>query len=206
MAQEKKRNWAFLVYPGESAPDDWEQILIDTGLPCAISPYHDKDVNPTGEIKKAHRHVIVCYPGPTTFQNVERLAVQKLHGTIPIPLESVKGMYRYHCHLDNPEKWQYPQSGRIHLNGFDVAAYADRTKQEIFRAVVEITKIIQQNGFAEYADLIDFLFLKMMQDEAEEKYAFFFEVASTHTLYFRSYLVSRKKRDFNRQNDERPPI
>ena len=60
----KKRNWTFLVYP-ESAPADWVSKLQATGLPVAISPLHDKDINPDGELKKAHYHVIVCYSGPT---------------------------------------------------------------------------------------------------------------------------------------------
>ena len=62
----KKRNWAFVLYP-ESAPKDWKEQLSKTGLEGAISPLHDKDVNPTGEPKKAHYHIIICYPGPTTF-------------------------------------------------------------------------------------------------------------------------------------------
>lgn len=47
----KKRNWAFLVYP-ESAPENWLQILQATGLQCAISPLHDRDLNATGEPKR----------------------------------------------------------------------------------------------------------------------------------------------------------
>lgn len=41
----KKRNWAFVLYP-ESAPADWREQLQKTGLQCAISPLHDKDMNP----------------------------------------------------------------------------------------------------------------------------------------------------------------
>lgn len=55
----KGRNWAFLVYP-ESLPSNWEDIITETGLPMAFSPLHDKDVNPNGEEKKPHYHVI-CY-------------------------------------------------------------------------------------------------------------------------------------------------
>ena len=62
----KKRNWAFVLYP-ESAPDDWIEQLRQTGLQCAISPLHDKDIDPTGEPKKAHYHIILCYSGPTSF-------------------------------------------------------------------------------------------------------------------------------------------
>ena len=50
------RSWAFVMYP-DSMPDNWEEIISSTGLPMAISPLHDKDINPTGEIKKPHYHV-----------------------------------------------------------------------------------------------------------------------------------------------------
>ena len=52
---EKNRNWTFLIYP-ESAPNDWFEILQNTGLPFAVSPLHDKDFNPTGDQKN---HIII---------------------------------------------------------------------------------------------------------------------------------------------------
>ena len=68
----KKRNWAFVVYP-ESAPSDWIEQLQLSGAQFAISPLHDKDLNATGEPKKAHWHVIVVYGSPTTESNVRAL-------------------------------------------------------------------------------------------------------------------------------------
>ena len=53
----KGRNWAFVMYP-ESMPDNWYDLLQATGLPFAISPLHDKDLNPDGSQKKAHYHVM----------------------------------------------------------------------------------------------------------------------------------------------------
>ena len=101
----KKRNWAFVLYP-ESAPENWKEILQQTGLGIAISPLHDKDVNPTGEVKKAHYHIILIYDGPTTYNNVRSLT-ESLGQPIPQPLEQVRGYYRYLTHKDNPEKYQY---------------------------------------------------------------------------------------------------
>lgn len=198
MAEQKKRNWAFVMYD-DSMPDNWEEIFIESGLPVAISPHHDRDVNPTGEVKKPHYHVIVCYPGPTTYKNVKSLT-DRLNATIPIPLESVRGMYRYHCHLDNPEKYQYAQAGRKLIGGFDVAAYADRTKAEVQAAVREITRIIQDGYFYEYADLVEYLYSESQAHDAEEKAAFLFEVVTTHTIFFRSYLLSRHNRKKYRPN------
>ena len=57
----------------------------------AISPLHDKDLNATGEPKKAHWHVIVTYEGPTAQSVVERLT-ERLNAPKPIPLEQVRGI------------------------------------------------------------------------------------------------------------------
>ena len=38
----------------ESAPSDWIEQLQLSGAQFAISPLHDKDLNATGEPKKAH--------------------------------------------------------------------------------------------------------------------------------------------------------
>ena len=74
----------------------------------AISPLHDKDLNATGEPKKAHWHVIVVYGSPTTESNVKSLT-ERLNAPKPIPLEQVRGYYRYLTHKDNPEKAQYDE-------------------------------------------------------------------------------------------------
>ena len=48
---EKERYWSFILYP-ESAPENWKEILQETGLQIAISPLHAKYINPDGELKK----------------------------------------------------------------------------------------------------------------------------------------------------------
>ena len=68
----KKRNWAFVLYP-ESAPENWREELQKTGLQCAISPLHDRDMNPDSTPKKAHYHVILTYSGPTSYNVVKAL-------------------------------------------------------------------------------------------------------------------------------------
>lgn len=50
----KGRSWAFIMYP-DSMPQNYEEIITDLGLPFAISPLHDKDIDSTGEPKS---HII----------------------------------------------------------------------------------------------------------------------------------------------------
>lgn len=186
MAQKnvKKRNWAMVLYP-ESAPENWRDVLQKTGLQCAISPLHDKDVNPTGEPKKPHYHVIMCYSGPTAYSVVKRLT-DELHQPIPQPLEQVRGYYRYLTHKDNPEKVQYSDSDIETINGFDISDYVELTRSEVVRLKREIQSFIRDNGIVEYADLMDLLM------DAGEAMSQHYEVAASNTLFFDRYLGSRR--------------
>ena len=181
----KKRNWAFVLYP-ESAPKDWREQLQQTGLQCAISPLHDKDINPTGETKKPHYHIILCYSGPTAYNVVKGLTNGKLGQTIPQPLEQVRGYYRYLSHEDNPEKAQYSKAEIQTLNGFDIGDFCELTKSEVTKITREIVGFIRDNDICEYSDLIENLM------DAGESLAQWFEVAISHTLFFKGYIESRR--------------
>ena len=50
--------WTFIVYP-ESVKENWREILDEMHIQWVESPLHDKDLNATGEAKKAHRHIMV---------------------------------------------------------------------------------------------------------------------------------------------------
>lgn len=179
----KGRNWAFVVYP-ESLPKNWEEIITETGLPMVFSPLHDKDLNPTGEVKKSHYHVICYYENPTTSRAVKEYVTDKLNGTIPIKLESMTGMYRYHLHLDNPEKYQYDDRDRKFFNGFDVNKVDSLTYTEISKLLREIQIIIKENKIYEYSDLLDILL-------DNEKFNMW-DVARNHTILLNSYITSKR--------------
>ena len=180
----KKRNWAFVLYP-ESAPQNWREILQLTGLQCAISPLHDKDINPDNEPKKAHYHVIVGYDGPTSY-NVVKSLTDRLNCPIPQPLEQVRGYYRYLTHKDNPEKAQYDEKDITTINGFDISNYVEMTKSEIDKYKIEILSFIQDNDINEYADLLDLLKSSELLNHLI--------VASNHTLLFHTYISSRRNK------------
>lgn len=186
----KKRYWAFILYL-DSTPDNWENQLQETGIPFCVSPYHDKDTNPDGTEKKAHFHIILAYSGPTTYKNVESLT-KKLNATIPKPLESVIGYYRYLTHEDNPEKYQYEKKDIKAYNGFDIGEYDFLTKTQIKSYIISIQEFILSHELYEYSDLMDLL----LENQLMEAH----EVASTHTLFFSNYLNSRryKKRENNK--------
>lgn len=180
----KKRYWAFVLYP-ESAPENWREMLQQTGLSICISPLHDKDVNPTGEKKKAHYHIILCYSGPTTFKCVKAIT-DSLNQPIPIPLEQVRGYFRYLTHKDNPEKYQYNDKEITTINDFDIDNYNDLSVSQIKTIMIDIQKIIRDNNIYEYCDLLDYLL--------DNDLLSYLDVAQNKTILFNTYITSLRNK------------
>lgn len=150
----KGRDWTFIVYP-ESAPKAWREILDDTHLRWVESPLHDRDVNPDGEIKKAHWHILLSYDGPVNLVAVKKLT-DKLNAPNPQKISSSKGLVRYMAHLDNPEKFQYSVSDIKGHNGADIAAYFELTATNKLAIMKEIVRYIYENGVDNYSDFLMF--------------------------------------------------
>ena len=180
----KKRNWAFVLYP-ESAPADWMERLQLTGLQCAVSPLHDCDLNPTGEPKKAHYHIILCYSGPTSYNVVKQLT-DSLNQPIPQALEQVRGYYRYLTHKDNPEKAQYNDADILTINGFNIADYVELTKSEVIEVKKSLQQLIIHLDLFEYSDFMDYL----LENDLSLEY----DVASSNTYFFEKYISSRRNK------------
>lgn len=99
------RNFATVVYT-DSAPENWMQLLSEQVVPAFISPLHDKDVNPTGEHKKEHYHVMIMFEGKKSIEQAQEI-FDVIKGVGVEKVNSLRGYARYLCHLDNPEKAQY---------------------------------------------------------------------------------------------------
>lgn len=187
----KKREWTFVIYP-ESAPQDWRDIIRQRGLVAAASPLHDRDINADGTPKKPHHHIIVVYDGPTTYNNVLALSQGELGGTIPKVLDSPRGMYTYFTHEDNPEKAQYEKKDIEHFNNFNITDLCMLKASEIQEIKLRVLDFIDGNGIFEYADLVRFLRLAGMKDEAQ--------VAMESTFFFDKYITSRRN-SISKMND-----
>jgi hypothetical protein len=176
-----------MVYPegNPPAPADWVERLEQSGLQCAISPLHDKDIDTTGEIKKAHYHVIACYSGPTTY-NAVKVLTDSLNAPIPKPLDSIRGYYRYLTHKDNPDKYLYNEDDIKHLGGFNIADFVELTRSEVMEIKKRLMTLIRTQNMIEYADLMESLADADMWSE--------YEIASNHTIFFNAYLKSRRHR------------
>lgn len=181
----KKRNWATVVYP-ESAPENWIETLKISGAQVAISPLHDRDLEADEKTpKKAHWHVMMVYPGPKSLASVKAFC-STFGGIQPVPLEAVRGYYRYLTHKDNPEKFQYDEKEIKTLNGFSILDFIEMSRSEVLNIKKELIFLIMTENFIEYADFINHLLEKGTTE--------FLDVAMSNTYFFDKYLSSRRHR------------
>jgi hypothetical protein len=184
-ATKRARNFACVVYP-ESAPEDWQQILSDQFIPAFISPLHDRDVNPGGESKKHHYHILLMYEGVKTNEQVRQ--VFDLIGGVGLEVvQSLRGYARYLCHLDNPEKVQYDTDDVKCLCGADyygiIGLPTDR-----YKVISDIMDFCKEQHIDVYADLVDYC--------RESRYDWFRVLCDNGTYVISRYLKSiswRKK-------------
>lgn len=177
----KTRYWTFLLYP-DSVSSNWFDFLNDLHIPVAISPLHDKDINPDDTIKKPHYHVIVCFEGPTTYKNVKENICDPLNATIPKRVMSLRGMYRYLIHLDNPEKYQYNKNDIIELGDFQL----ELTDTELNMACITIIDDIENNNIVTYKELIDYYISLGLYDN--------FNVVKKCSTFFKYYLQDCRRK------------
>lgn len=185
MGSKRARHWAFICYP-DSAPENWKEIIKATHIKTAISPLHDLDLNPTGDEKKAHWHVMIEYESLKSYDQV--LEITSLcNATIPQNVHSPVGMIRYFIHKDNPEKHQYNWEDIIVYNGFDLDKYDSYTESEIDYIVADITAFIDDNQITEYADLI-----AITRNKEFAHFEDWYRIIRKNTLFFNSYISSRR--------------
>lgn len=146
----RTRNFATVVYP-ESAPDGWQEILSDQFVPAFISPLHDKDINPTGEAKKAHYHVVIMFDSTKTTEQAKEI-FDKIGGVGCEKVNSIRGYARYLCHLDNPEKAQYSIDDVVSLAGADYIATIG-TAADKAKSIREMIEYIEENDITCFSDL-----------------------------------------------------
>lgn len=120
----RHRDFMFVIYP-ESAPELWQEIIESFCVPVLISPIHDSDVDDNGEVKKAHRHVLLHCSGlkndDAFYPLLDALKLQH-HFEYP---NDVRASVRYFFHLDSKDtkKARYKIEDAICLNGFDITNY-----------------------------------------------------------------------------------
>lgn len=147
----RTRNYATVVY-SESAPENWQSILAEMCIPCFISPLHDQDIDPGGEPKKPHHHVMLMYDNVKTREQAQEVFDQ-IGGVGNETVQSIRGYARYLCHLDNPEKAQYSPDDVLAYGGADYITTIGLVIDK-YKAIGEIIDFCEENCIYNYADLI----------------------------------------------------
>lgn len=176
----RTRNYATVVYP-DSAPDEWQEILSQQFVPAFISPLHDKDTNPTGEEKKAHYHVVIMFEGPKTKEQAQEIFTL-INGVGCEKVNSLRGYARYLCHMDNPEKYQYPQEDVRCLCGADYSSTIGLPTDK-YKAIGEMIDYCEDNNIVSYSDLLMYC--------RNEHFDWFRVLCDNGTVVVREYLKSR---------------
>ena len=177
------RHFATIVYP-ESAPFDWLTILSEAKIPAFVSPLHDRDVNPTGEVKKAHHHVIIMFDGVKTEEQAKEV-FDSIGGVGIEIVKTVRGYARYLCHLDNPDKAQY-ETGEVRQ--FGGADYTDviGLASDRYKAIAEMIDFCNSHDVYEFCDLLEYARL--------ERFEWFRILCDNGTFVMREHLKSRRNR------------
>lgn len=154
-AGKRSRNWAFILYP-ESAPNDWLEIMQEEMTPFVVSPLHDTDINEgTGELKKAHFHILVTYGNVKTFEQVKELT-ERLRAPQPQMAKNVIGVVRYMAHLDYPDKFQYSKNDIKAYAGFDLESVFKLSTSDKKQISKDILNHIMENDITEYYFLVKY--------------------------------------------------
>lgn len=155
---ERTRNWTFELYL-ESMLKDSFQILSDFHVPAIVSPLHDKDIKDlqTGELKKAHYHIMLCFSGPKSYDNVISL-VSVLGVSYVERVHEATALVRYFAHLDetDPRKYHYPVSEFRAFGGVDLYSYLQPTKAQVHKFIADMQEYVKQYRVFEFCDLMDY--------------------------------------------------
>lgn len=182
MADNRTNLWTFCIYPGDSAPENYFQIIQSWHIPCLLSPLHDPD----DEEKKDHIHVMM-YFGQGQKKSYEQVMeyVHEVKGAPAKRVDSRNGLTRYFIHYDDPEKQQgykindmfihWSEKDLLTVSGFEIGdAFGSFLKDEEFYKYIE--DLIIQHKIVNMADLI--LFLKGTNCFSELSFL------RRHTYYF----------------------
>lgn len=176
----RTRNYATVVYP-DSAPDYWQDILSEQFVPSFISPLHDHDLNPDGEEKKPHWHVLIMFEGVKTSEQAAEI-FEKISGVGCEVVQSLRGYSRYLCHLDNPEKYQYNVENVKSLCGADYTATIGLVTDK-YKAIGEMIDFCEDNGLNSYSELLKYCRIN--------RFDWFRVLCDNGTVVMKEYLKSK---------------
>lgn len=185
MAEKKQdnrtRNFVSILYP-ESAVENWQEVLLQHCVPAFISPLHENDVNPDGEAKKPHYHIMLMFDNKKTLEQAQE--VFNSIGAINCQVvKSTRGQARYLCHLDNPEKAQYDVGQVKNLHGADYISTIGLASDK-YQAIAEMQE------FCEMYNVTSFFLLSKYARQSRPDW--FRILSDCGSVFMREYLKSKE--------------
>lgn len=177
-----KRNkyWVTEFYPESLDLETVVAKINELHINAFISPCHELDVNPDGEPKKPHYHVILIFDSLKSREQAQECV--DFIGTVGcFYCTSFRGYSRYLCHLDNPEKASYDVNLVTQIgdcNYFDVIA-SSADKIELMGDICE---------FCFTYEIFDFWYI-VLWSYHEHRYDWVASLTA-QTLFYRSFLQS----------------
>ena len=147
--------FTFMFYL-EDAPINWQMRLIELRLPgYYINHYRDVE-QPLMTLKRPHMHVLIKSDKRYRPDEIKKMA--EYVGGSKVKVQSVtsfKGILRYLCHLDDPNKAQYSMEEVHCMCGCNYQKEVD-PKLEVIQIISEIVEFCMSEEMYVYADLVTY--------------------------------------------------
>lgn len=182
------RNWTFVFYP-DSAPEDYISVIRNWNIEVYLSPLHDADVNGDESEKKAHWHIVLCFSGNKSLEQVQRYSDELSGVHLVLAKNRVADkriMVRYLVHYDNPEKHQYEVSEIQEFGGADALSFFVGEKEDS-GTILEMMEWCEAQGVTSFAKLA-----KYAAHERPE----WFRCLTTRRTYFMMHYLKSLEYDF----------
>ena len=202
----KAKYWEGILYP-ENMIAGWEELIgSKLEFPFAYC-VHDKDLQKDSEeTRKAHVHVLLAYPAPTTAKQVLKLFNRLSQpGTVCCPVVqdkyNIRSAYNYLIH-DTDEsrkagKYQYEKSCRIEGNNFDIGMYEQLSLTEKDDMCDELCHFILKEQITNYAD-----FYLAVAEKYDKSYIRIIKTYSGHLERLIRGVYQRKKQELENEKLE----
>lgn len=98
--------WFIEIYP-DSCKDNYLQLLRQSAVVAAISPWHDHDIGEDGNLLKPHKHVLLCFSGSAKITQV--ISIIDMIGAKQqcMTVNNKYAAFKYLYHSDSPDKAMY---------------------------------------------------------------------------------------------------
>lgn len=177
----RARNFCFVVAE-ESAPSGWLETLQEQHVQGFVSPLHCDDMNPDGEKKFSHWHVMLMFKGKKSLEQVKAIAheVGAVNDYVQV-VQDARGYARYLCHLDNPEKAPYSKGDVVALGGADYLQYIGSALDTDAALGEMMDWCIEQGCFS---------FFRLSNYARKERPDWFRVITSSRTVFLTAWLKS----------------